>query len=144
MIKLSHLPVRIVTGAFLLNSGLSKRNLTEEAAEGLQGMAAMAVPFVSDLDAKTFGKLLSAAEIGLGVTLLVPFIPSWLAGAALTGFSGSLLRMYLKAPGMTEPDGIRPTADGVALAKDVWMVGIGTTLVIDDVQERRRHRSARD
>jgi hypothetical protein len=34
--EFSHLPVRAATGAFILNSGLSKRNLEGQAAEQMQ------------------------------------------------------------------------------------------------------------
>ncbi len=35
--RVSHLPLRLTTGAFILNSGLGKRALSSEAASGLQG-----------------------------------------------------------------------------------------------------------
>ena len=38
--KLAHLPLRVATGAYILNSGLSKQNLEGQAAEGVHGMAA--------------------------------------------------------------------------------------------------------
>jgi len=37
--KLAHLPLRVATGAYILNSGLNKQNLEGEAAEGVHGMA---------------------------------------------------------------------------------------------------------
>ena len=42
--KLHHLPPRLAAGAFILNSGLGKRGADEEAAAGMQGMAAQAFP----------------------------------------------------------------------------------------------------
>ena len=136
--RLSHIPLRLATGAFILNSGLSKRNLPSEAAEGLQGMAANAVPQVKTMDPKVFGQTLSNGEIALGATLLAPFVPSAVAGAALTVFSGALLRMYLNTPGMTE-EGSRfmPSQQGTAIAKDVWLMGVGVSLVIDGWTSRR-------
>jgi hypothetical protein len=130
-LKLSHLPLRLVTGAFILNSGLGKRHLDRDSAAGLQAMAANAYPQVQEMEPEKFGKLLCAAEITLGTALLLPFIPSRLVGLGLAGFSGSLVRMYLKTPGMTQPDGFRPTDQGIALAKDVWMLGIAASLVLD-------------
>ena len=62
--RLSHLPLRVTTGAFILNSGLSKRGLEGRAAEGL-------------------------------------------------------------------PGSLKPTQDGMGLAKDVWLVGAGLALVGD-------------
>ena len=129
--KISHIPLRLTTGAFILNSGLAKRNLDAESAAGLQQMAGNAFPQVQDVDAVRFGKLLSTAEICVGLSLLLPFIPSRLAGLILGGFSGGMVRMYLKTPGMTEEDGIRPTAAGTGLAKDFWMAGIAAALVLD-------------
>ena len=129
--KISHIPLRLTTGAFILNSGLGKRNLDKDSAAGLQQMAGNAFPQLMDLDPVRFGKLLSAAEITVGLTLLTPFIPSRLAGLALGVFSGGMLTMYHKTPGMTEEDGIRPTHQGTALDKDVWLAGIAAALILD-------------
>ncbi|NYG57169.1 hypothetical protein BJ980_000092 [Nocardioides daedukensis] len=131
MMKLSHVPLRLATGAFILNSGLAKRGLPPEAAEGMQGMAANAVPQVKGMQPEAFGKALSTGEIALGVALLAPFVPSAVAGAALTAFGGGLVKMYLSTPGMTDDSGVRPTQDGTAIAKDIWLVGAGLTLLID-------------
>ena len=90
------------------------------------------------MSAKDFAKLLSTAEIALGAALLAPFVPSRLVGLGLAGFSAGLVRMYLKTPGMTQEDGIRPTADGTGLAKDVWLLGIALGLVLDRSQRRTK------
>lgn len=129
--KLSHIPLRLTTGAYILNSGLNKRSLDEESAAGLQHLAGNAFPQVMDLEPARFGKLLCAAEITVGLTLLTPFIPSRLAGLVLGAFSGGMMRMYLKTPDFTEEDGIRPSAAGVPFAKDIWMLGIAAALVLD-------------
>jgi hypothetical protein len=39
--------------------------------------------------------------------------------------------MYLRTPGMTLEDGIRPSRQGTVLAKDIWMLGIAAALVLD-------------
>jgi len=39
--------------------------------------------------------------------------------------------MYLRTPEMREEGSLRPTAQGMSIAKDVWMFGIGLTLLID-------------
>lgn len=137
--KLSHVPLRVATGAFILNSGLNKRNLPREAAEGMQGMAANGVPQVKSMDPVTFGKVLSAGEIALGAALLTPFVPATVAGAALTGFGGGLINMYLNTPGMTaEGSKFRPSQDGTAIAKDVWLVGAGLSLLISGLTSRKK------
>ena len=129
--KISHIPLRLTTGAYILNSGLNKRNLDEESAAGLQRLAGNAFPQVLDLEPARFGKLLCAAEITVGLTLLTPFVPSRLAGLVLGAFSGGMMRMYLKTPEFTEDDGIRPNAAGTPFAKDIWMLGIAAALVLD-------------
>lgn len=128
---LSHIPLRLTTGAFILNAGWGKRHLDKDSAARLQAMAARVIPPVHRIDAEKFGKILSYAEITLGAALLTPFLPSRLAGIGLGIFSGSLFTMYLKTPGMTLKDGIRPSPQGTALAKDIWMLGIAAALVLD-------------
>lgn len=129
--RLSHVPLRLATGAFLLNSGYAKRALDGDSAAGMQGMAAVVVPQAAKMPPEQFGKTLSMGEMALGAALLTPFVSPLVAGAGLTAFSAGLLQMYRKTPGMTEADGIRPTQDGTAIAKDVWMLGAGLALVID-------------
>lgn len=124
----THVPLRVVTGAFILNSGISKLKAGEEEQEQMHGWASGVYPIFKDLKPSEFGKLLAYGEIGLGAALLFPKVPSAVAGTALAGFGAALTGMYLKTPGMTQDDGIRPTADGTAVAKDVWLVGAGLTL----------------
>jgi hypothetical protein len=101
-------------------------------------MAANGIPQLKDMSAKDFGKLVSTGEIALGAALLLPLVPSGLAGLGLTAFSAGLVRMYLKTPGMTQEDGIRPTSDGTGIAKDVWLLGIGLGLVLDALTSRKK------
>ena len=129
--KLSHIPLRVATGAYILNSGLSKQGLEGQAAEGVHAMAAGAIPGVNKIPADSFAQLLSGAEIALGGALLLPFVSSRIAGAALTGFSAGLIQLYLKTPGMRQAGSLKPTPDGIGLAKDVWLLGAGLTLLLD-------------
>jgi uncharacterized membrane protein YkgB len=94
-------------------------------------MASRAFPQLSQLEAQQFGKALAACEIGLGAALLAPFVPSRVAGLGLLAFSAGMVTMYLRTPELTMEDGIRPTQDGVALAKDSWMLGIALSLILD-------------
>jgi hypothetical protein len=134
--KKSHLPLRLATGAFILNSGLSKQGLEGQAAEGLHAMAVGAIPGLKRISPQQFARLLSGSEIALGAALLIPFVPSAIAGAALLGFSAGLLQLYLKTPGMRQPGSLRPTQEGIGLAKDVWLLGAGLTLLLDGVPKR--------
>ncbi|MFI2183957.1 hypothetical protein [Streptomyces sioyaensis] len=116
---------RLATGAFLLNSGLTKLRADRATAEGVHGMAIVAYPFLNRIPAERFTRLLACSEIAVGGALLTPFVPTRLAGLALTGFSGGLVGLYLRIPGMRQSKSLRPTQDGIPLAKDVWMLGIG-------------------
>ena len=141
--KLSHAPTRLATGAFILNSGVGKLNADDDTAKGLYGMATGTYPFLTPLEPRTFARLLGSGEITVGALLLSPFVPAWVAGATLTTFSGALLRMYHETPGLTEEDGIRPTRQGIPLAKDVWMLGVGLSLMIDDLSPHHRRKARR-
>ena len=132
-VKLHHLPQRIATGAFILNSGISKLNADEATAEQLHGFAVGTYPFLAKLKPKDFVKLLGGAEVALGSALVLPIIPSAVAGAGLAAFSAGLLGLYVKTPGMRKEGTPFPTQQGIPLAKDVWMLGVGLGLVIDDL-----------
>lgn len=134
-LKAWHIPLRLATGAFILNSGLSKKDVEGEAAEGLHDFATAGHPELEPVEAETFVTGLSTGEMVLGTALLVPFVPSWLAGAGLTAFSLGLNRLYWKAPGLRQEGDIRPTEQGQGIAKDVWMTAIGLALVIDELTD---------
>ena len=134
--KLRNLPLRLTTGAYILNSGLDKRGLPEEAAAGMQGMASGAFPQLGQLKPQQFGTLLSTSEVAVGAALLAPFVSPVVAGAALAGFSSALLTMYWKTPGMHKPGSIFPTPDGVPIAKDAWMFGIGVSLILGSLTDK--------
>lgn len=128
--NLSNAILRAVPGAFILNSGIGKLGMDPQTASAMQGMAAQGVPPLGKLTPEQFAKFLSYGEIAVGASLLLPFVPTRLAGLALAGFSGSLVAMYLRTPGMTESDGVRPTQEGTAVAKDSWMLAIAAALVL--------------
>ncbi len=129
--RLSHVPIRLVTGAFILHSGLEKWHGDEQTAQGVHGFAAGAYPAVKDIAPPRFLRMLSIGEMSIGALLLAPLVPTFIAGAALTGFSAGLLGLYARTPGMRKPDSIWPTQQGIAISKDVWMLGIGLSLLID-------------
>jgi uncharacterized membrane protein YphA (DoxX/SURF4 family) len=135
-VKARHLPQRIATGAFILNSGIGKLSADEETAAQIHGFASGAYPFLSKLKPKDFVRLLAVSEITLGSALLLPVIPSAVAGAGLAAFSGGLLGLYARTPGMRRENSPLPTQQGIPLAKDAWMMGIGLGLVIDDLTDR--------
>ncbi|MBD8607612.1 hypothetical protein IFT73_12165 [Aeromicrobium sp. CFBP 8757] len=138
--RLSHVPLRLTAGSFILNSGLSKWSADAETAQQLHGFAAGTYPAVQKVEPPIFVKALAAGEIALGAALLLPGVSSTKAGAGLVAFSGGLLGLYAKTPGMR--DGIRPTQQGTAIAKDVWLLGIGSSLVIDGSGDSHKVRKA--
>lgn len=99
-------------------------------------MAVGTYPFLARMSPKDFTRLLAASEIALGSALLLPVVPAGLAGAGLTAFSAGLLGLYGRTPGMRKEGSPFPTQQGTALAKDVWMLGIGLGLVIDAATQR--------
>jgi uncharacterized membrane protein YphA (DoxX/SURF4 family) len=138
-LHLRNVPTRVATGAYILHSGLSKwNNGTEEQAKGLHALASDAYPFLAKVEPATFLKVLAGAEIGIGAALLTPFIGNRLAGAALTGFSGGLVGMYLRTPALHEPGSVWPSRAGIAISKDVWMLGIGVGLLADGAGSNQR------
>jgi hypothetical protein len=141
--RLWHLPVRAATGAYIFNSGLSKRDAPPEAAEQMHGFASSAYPQIADVPPERFASSLSTAEMAVGAVLLAPIVPAGLAGLVLTGFSSALLGLYLKTPGLTEEGNVRSSQQGIPLAKDVWLLGIGLALVIDSLSPSGRSRKKR-
>lgn len=156
--KLRRAPLRIATGAFILNSGVSKLSVDDDHAKTLHGMAVGTYPVVQRTEPKMFARALGIGEIAVGSALLLPIVPPFVAGAALVGFSGALLNLYWRTPGMHQEGNPRPTAQGVAIAKDTWMMGIGLGLMADaafepahdkvvelerSVSERRAEKSRR-
>ena len=140
--KLRRAPGRIATGAFILNTGLTKFRADEETVKALHNTAASAFPVLEKIEPKQFLKLLAAGEIALGGALLAPVVPAALAGLGLAGFSSALLTMWWRTPGMHEPGSLRPTHQGTAIAKDVWMLGVGAGLVVDAATARSKGNAA--
>jgi hypothetical protein len=143
--KLWHLPLRVSTGAFILDQGMSKREVDEGTATWLRDQASRVLPQFKEMEPAAFAKLLSTSEMALGAALLaVPVVPPLLAGLGLLAFSLSLNRLYLRTPGATRDEegvaAVAPSREGVPLAKDSWMTAIAAALVLDSLTSPRRHR----
>lgn len=135
-LHLRNIPTRLATGGYVLHSGLELWAGSEEQAKAMHAMAAGAYPFLAKVSPATFLKALSAAEIGVGAALLTPIVPNRVAGAALSGFAAGLVTMYLRTPSLHKPGTIWPTQAGVVVSKDVWMLGVGLSLLADDSCDR--------
>lgn len=139
----AHLPERVISGAYILHSGLEKRNASAETAAALHGMASQAYPFLREIPAPEFVRLLSAAEIAIGAALLTPLVSDKLAGMKLTAFAAGLLGLYARLPGVRQPGSIWPTDQGTGLAKDVFLLGIGLSLLIAGNGRKKRKKKAK-
>jgi hypothetical protein len=139
--KIRRAPGRLVSGAFILNAGLGKLHGDEQTAKAVHSMASGAFPVLSNVEPKPFLKLVGGAETALGAALLTPALPAGLVGAGLAGFAGSLLTVWWRTPGMHHPGSPRPTQQGTAISKDVWMLGIGVGLMLDALTSRDRKRA---
>jgi len=138
--KLRRAPLRIATGAYILNSGVTKLGADDDTAKSLHGMARGTYEVIGKAEPKVFVKAVGVGEIAVGTALLLPIVPPFVAGAALAGFSGLLLNMYWNTPGMHQEGSPRPTAQGMPIAKDVWMFGIGAGLMADAAFEPAHDR----
>jgi uncharacterized membrane protein YphA (DoxX/SURF4 family) len=138
--SVSNQPIRLAAGAFILNAGIGKLSADEKRAAGLHGMAKGPFPFFEDIPPDQFAKGLAVSEVALGAALLTPFISDRLAGLALTPFAGGLLWMYSQTDALHEPGSLRPSQAGTAGAKDVWLLGIGLTLLASGRRRSRRDR----
>jgi uncharacterized membrane protein YphA (DoxX/SURF4 family) len=124
------IPGRLTTGAYILHSGLAKLRGGPEQAQGTHKAASKAYPFLAPVPPAVFLRALGASEVAVGSALLLPLVPDALAGAALTAFAAALLGMYARTPDMRQPHSIWPSRAGIAVSKDVWMVGVGLGLVL--------------
>jgi uncharacterized membrane protein YphA (DoxX/SURF4 family) len=136
-VRLGHIPTRLATGAFIFHSGWEKWHGDEDTAAAIHGFAVGTYPMLQRLEPTRFLKVLAIGEMAVGAALILPIVPAATAGAALTGFSGSLLGLYVKTPGMRKPNSIWPTQQGTAISKDIWMLGIGLGLLADGLADRR-------
>lgn len=134
--RLRNVPIRLSAGLFILNAGLTKMSADSETAARLHGMATGTFPQLAQLEPPRFARALAIGETALGAGLLAPVVPPALAGAGLTAFAAGLLAMYFRTPGMRREDGVRPTQQGTALAKDVWLLGIGLSLLLEGRSRR--------
>lgn len=141
--KLRRAPLRVATGAYILNSGIGKFSASDDVAKALHDKATNAYPLLEKIPPKAFAKGLAAGETALGAALLLPLVSPMVAGAGLAAFSGALLGVYWQTPGMHHEGDPRPTAQGIGFAKDIWMFGAGTSLVIDSIVTPIRDGSLR-
>lgn len=132
--------LRVIPGALILNSGIGKIGMPAEASEGMQQFAASGVSAVEKIPSEKFGTALGWSETVLGAALLAPFVPNAVAGAGLTAFSSGLMSLYFADPDNREEDGIRPSEQGLSLAKDSWLLAIGLALVVGSFGAKKKSK----
>lgn len=130
------IPGRVTAGAYILHAGLGKWK-DDSKAEMVHGVACQAYPFLRDIPPKRFLRFLAVGEMAVGAALLTPVVPTAVAGAALASFSAGLMGLYVRNPGLRESGSIWPTPQGIQMAKDVWLAGIGLGFLVDALAERR-------
>lgn len=138
--KVRDFPARMVTGGFIFHSGLEKWKGDEDTAKMVHGMAAGSFSLFNSVTPTQFLKALAVGEMALGAAIMAPFVPTGLAGVALTGFSGGLLKMYMGTPGLRKEGSIWPTPNGVGISKDSWLAAIGAGFVLEGLTPDRKKK----
>jgi uncharacterized membrane protein YphA (DoxX/SURF4 family) len=132
-VRLQLVPARLAAGAYILHSGIEKFGAGDETAGFLHDTASNSYPFLRRLKPAQFLRLVALGEVAVGAALVLPVVPPAVAGSLLTGFSSALLGVYARTPGLRRPGSIWPTHEGIGMAKDVWMLGIGLSLLAESV-----------
>lgn len=139
--RLTNLPIRIAAGVFMVRSGLRKLEAKTEPAGAGQGTADDGRPTPQGATGPRFAKAMGVAEVGLGGALLSPVVVGdAMAGLGLTAFAGGLLGLEARTPGVRPDGGSLPGWEDVAPPEDVWLAGIGLTLLLTSLGGRRRAR----
>jgi len=74
--------------------------------------------------------------VTLGAALLTPVVPTAVTAAGLAAFAGGLVGLYLRRPALRQPGSLRPNQEGIAVAKDIWMLGIALGLLVEELTGR--------
>jgi uncharacterized membrane protein YphA (DoxX/SURF4 family) len=128
--KARRAPGRIAAGSLIFHSGLTKFRGDEMFAQAVHGVFSNTYPVFKTVRPALLLKALALTEMTVGSLLLVPVFGARLAGMSLTGYSATLLGIYVRTPGLHDSR-LLPTLAGTGFAKDIWLTAIGTSLVID-------------
>jgi uncharacterized membrane protein YphA (DoxX/SURF4 family) len=123
-------PGRVAAGSLILHSGRLKYQGDAMFAQGVHAVFCGTYPRLKAVPPTVLLKALGIMEMTVGSVLLLPLFGARFAGSVLTGYSATLLGMYLRTPGLHDSRGL-PTLAGTAFAKDAWLTAIGTSLVLD-------------
>lgn len=131
-----NLPTRLAAGTFILNSGISKLNSDDTHLDQVFSTAITGYPFLDSIGATRFGRLLGTYETAVGSALLMPFVSDRRAGIVLLPLTIGLVGLYMRIPGMRKEGSLRPSSQGIALAKDSWLLGIAVSLLLSTKKGR--------
>jgi hypothetical protein len=134
--KIRRAPGRIAAGSLILHSGQVKLKGDAMFAQAVHGVFCATYPAFKSVPPAALLKTLAVIEITVGSLLLLPLVGAKLAGMSLTGYSLTLLGMYLRTPGLHDSR-LLPTLAGTAFAKDAWLTAIGTSLVLDAATSKK-------
>jgi hypothetical protein len=129
-------PGRVAAGSLILHSGRVKFKADAMFAQGVHAVFCGTYPALKAVPPAVLLKTLAIMEITVGSVLLLPLVGAKFAGTVLTGYSATLLGMYLRTPGLHDSRGL-PTLAGTAFAKDAWLTAIGTSLVLDAATSKK-------
>jgi uncharacterized membrane protein YphA (DoxX/SURF4 family) len=133
--KIRRAPGRVAAGSLILHSGRVKLKGDAMFAQAVHAVFCGTYPALKPVPPAILLKALAIIEITVGSLLLLPLIGARFAGASLTGYSLTLLGMYLRTPGMHD-ERLLPTLAGTAFAKDAWLTAIGASLVLDGAMSK--------
>lgn len=128
--KVRRAPGRVAAGSLILHAGRVKYKGDAMFAQAIHSVFSATYPVFKPIPPPVLLKAVALVEITVGSLLLLPLVGAKLSGMLLTGYSLTLLGMYLRTPGMHD-ERLLPTLAGTALAKDAWLTAIGTSLVLD-------------
>jgi uncharacterized membrane protein YphA (DoxX/SURF4 family) len=138
--KLRRAPGRVAAGSLILHSGQVKLKGDAMFAEGVHAVFCGTYPAAKAIPPAVLLKTLAVIELTVGSLLLLPLVGARLSGLLLTGYSLTLLGMYVKTPGLHD-ERMLPTLAGTGFAKDVWLTGIGSSLVLDAATTRNKSKA---
>jgi hypothetical protein len=133
----ANFPVRFAAGIMILSAGVGKLRPSENGTHDVHAVAATNYPFLEQLAPEQLTKVLGVAEMALGGALLVPVVGDGAAGVGLTAFAAAMIGLFAKGQA-EQHDGPAPEHRGAALARDLWLLGIGVRLVADSMRRRQR------
>jgi hypothetical protein len=134
--KVRRAPGRFAAGSLILHSGRMKLQGDAMFAQGVHAVFCGTYPAFKSVPPAALLKTLAAIEIAVGSVLLLPFVGARLSGMLLTGYSLTLLGMYVRTPGLHDEQ-LLPTLAGTPFAKDAWLTAIGTSLVLDAATSKK-------